>query len=624
MLLGTSYSYAQNLTGKNLKRYKQAYEYAEDSNNRKAINMLQQIYKSNPDDIDVNFNLGLCYLNMSGNPDSALFFLNRTWQLDTDTEWTEGKSELKMAMARVKQLKYDYDAALEIYNEVEKNDTQKLFAQHIARERFICANAKTMMSNPVRLEVHKLNSSVNSGSNDYRPLVSHDQHTLVFTSRRRNDVETRFDDGQSEEHTYMAEVNADGSWSKAVSLDGVFSSKGQETATCLCDSELYLVRDGNIYVSLKDSASGEWTKARKLGSPVNSRYEERYAFVTEDGNEMYFSSNRPGGCGGFDIYRSYRLPNGEWGVPKNLGPVVNSEFDEDAPVMHPTKNILYFSSNGHNTMGGFDIFYTLESLSDSTYEAVQNIGYPINTPDDDLYFVPTAQKDMAYYASINWNGTGDEFTGYDLYEVEYEEPEVNRLVIISGKVESQNMASVQLTASLDGEPFGRYIPNVNTGKFVIIVEEGAQYDITVDNGTVEKKLSVSTKVGDSYYKMGHVVSLETFSFVEEEIAAERVTLPEDTAAMTTVDSPEIVVNDYDKGYTVQVFALKSKLDPSRVKGIDPEGVLEHVYRDGWYVYSYGQYSDKRDARDMKSRIREVSPYKDAFVRNMKSYKKYTK
>lgn len=624
MLMGGVSVYAQSLTGKNLKRYKQAYEYAEDSNNRKAIDMLQQIYKSNPDDIDLNFNLGLCYLNMSGNPDSAMYFLKKTWDLDTDVEWTENKSELKMAMARVKQLKYDYDGAMAIYDEVEKNDTEKIFAQHVARERFICENAKTMMSKPVKLEVRKLEASVNSGNNDYRPLVSFDQHTLVFTSRRKNNVETRFDDGQNEERTYMSEMQADGTWKKAVPVNGLFGSKGQETATCLSGDELYVVRDGNIYVSEKDSVSGEWKRAVKVGAPINSRYEERYAYVTGDGGEMYFSSNRPGGQGGFDLYHSYRLPNGEWGVPRNLGAVVNSEYDEDAPVLHPTKNILYFSSNGHNTMGGFDIFYTLKSMSDSTYEAVQNIGYPINTPDDDLYFVPTAEKDMAYYASINWNGRGDEFTGYDLYEVEYEEPEVNRLVLISGKVESCNMAAVKLTASANGEAVGRYVPNVRTGKYVIIVEEGGTYDIVVDNGEIEKTMSVSTKVGDGYYKSGHAVNMATMSFVEEELAAEKTRLPDDTAALTTMERPKIVVADSEKEYTVQVFALRNKLTPERVKGIDPEGLLEHVYRDGWYVYSYGQYGDRHEAREAKSHIVEVSPYKDAFVRNMKTYKKHTK
>ncbi len=593
------------------KKYKLAIQYAEESNNQKAISLLQDLYKSHPNNIDITYNLGLCYMNMSGNPDSALFFLNKTFELDTD-EWGEEKNELMIAIARVKQLKYDYDGALKAYKQVEAHDANKEWADVIAHERFVCENAKIMINNPVRLQIRRLSEKINCTENDYRPIISDDMRTLIFTSRRKSHVRTRFQDGQNEERTYVStRLSADGEWNDAELISNLFSSKGQETATCLRDTELYIVRDGDIYISKRDT-TGTWQKAENIGTPINSKADENYAYVTPDGSEMFFSSNRDGGFGGFDIYHSFRLPNGNWGVPKNMGSVINTAFDEDAPVKHPTKNILYFSSNGHNTMGGYDIFYTLESIADSTYEAVQNIGYPINTPDDDLYFVPTSVKDMAYYASIKWDNSEDEFTGYDIYEVEYDEPEVNKLVILSGVIKGGNIHNVKITADADGEPLGRYLANSETGKFIIVGEEGRTYHITADNGIERNSVEIVTQVGDSYYKLGHTIQMQTIEFATNTVETLEPQAPIDRTGVGK------------KQYTIQIMSLRKPLDKSRVKGLDVDQIHEHVYRDGWYVYSYGQFNSIREAKPVKNMIIETTPYNDSFIRNNKQYEKFVK
>ncbi len=600
-------SNAQRMTKVAEKKYKMAIQYAEESNNVKAISILQDLYKSYPDNINVTYNLGLCYMNMSGNPDSALYFLNKTLKLDGE-EWTEDKLELMIAIAHVKQLKYDYDGALKTYNQIERHDKNQTWKELIEHERFVCDNAKIMMNNPVRLQVQRLGNNINSEDNDYRPLISDDMKTLIFTSRRENKVRTRFQDGQNEECTYISTrpTLAD-DWGEAEEIRNLFEDKGQTTATCLRDSDLYLVRDGDIYVSKLDT-NGVWQRATKLEAPINSSAEERFAYVTADGNELFFSSDRKGGFGGFDIYHSFRLPNGKWGVPTNMGDVINTPNDEDAPVKHPTKNVLYFSSNGHNTMGGFDIFYTIESQTDSTYEAVQNIGYPINTPDDDLFFVPTSVKDMGYYASVKWDNTDDVFTGYDIYEVEYDEPEINRLVILSGLVKSNDIGSINITADSDGEPLGRYLPNGETGKFVIVGEEGRTYHISATNGKETNSIDITTEVGDSYYKTGKTIEIKAFEFAYEEEEPEVQTQTENSST----------------GYTIQIFSLRKPLDKANVRGIDTDKIHEHVYADGWYVYSYGQFNTPHEAKPTKDMIVEKTPYADSFIRNNEQYKKFEK
>ncbi|MCQ2229145.1 MAG: tetratricopeptide repeat protein [Bacteroidales bacterium] len=613
---------AQDSDRKNLRRFNKAYTYATEGNNRKAIDLLQTVYKSNPDDINVAYNLGVCYLNMSGNPDSAMFYFNRVVELDNG-EWSEARSTLMLAIARVKQLKYDFDGALEVYKEIESHDAEREFAEDIAREREICANAKLLVANPVKFNVKRLDDNVNCQFNDYRPVLSNDQNTLIFTSRRRNGTGVYFDDGEGEEMSYIC-YKENGKWSAAERLDDLFSSKGQATVTCISGNELYLVRDGNIYVSKKDSASGKWLRAENVGAPINSRDNEKYAYVTPDGSEMFFSSDREGGFGGYDIYHSYRLPNGLWGKPCNVGSSINTQYDEDSPVMHPTKRVLYFSSNGHNTMGGYDVFYSIQNTADSTFEVVQNFGYPINTPDDDLFFVPTSVKDMAYYASIQWNKGADKFTGYDIYEAEYDEPEVNKLVILSGVVFSENIADIKVTAECDGETIGRYVPNQETGKFVVIVEEGKSYTVIASNGKTERTAEVATNVGDSYYKLGHTVKLADFSFVEEEKkeAALAANIVEEQQPINSTVAK--VTEDANGGYTVQVFSLRKPVNMKCVKSLDPDQINEYQYKDGWYVYSYGHYETYSGAKKVRDMIIETSPYIDAFVRKISSYDKFLK
>ncbi len=619
-----------------------AYDYAKKTNNREAIALLRKVYKRNPNEINVNYSLGICYMNGGGNPDSALFFLKRVKELDDDPVWSDERSELYMAIARAYQLKYDFDTPNELYDIVAANDPNGDWTVQIGREREICSNAKVMVANPVKLEVKRMNDFINSAYNDYRPVVSNDQKTLYFTSRRKsgNEGDMKYDDGQFEEAIYS--VSAKGqSWGKASKVKGLFENRvGQQSATCLAnnDTELYLVRDDNVYVSVYDSAKGEWGVAEMLPEPINmNKSKQRFAFVTPDGTAMYLSSPRELCQGGIDIYFSYRLPNGNWGVPKNLGPTINTPDDEDAPIMHPTQDILYFSSRGHNSMGGMDIYYTLLN-PDSTFTAVKNIGYPINTPDDDLYFVPTAEKNMAYYASIIWD-ENKLSNCFDIYQVEYEEPEVNRLVVVEGFVNASQEAWITIVAEADDEVVGRYRPNPNTKKYIIILEVDKEYHLTISDGDLDFTRDLKVTPDESFMKSGHTISLGTFDFVkyaqeiEEQKARERAELKREAEAagliMTTTtasedETPFATTVDTTKPYTVQFLCLREACDPDKLLLEGVEQVHEYEYRDGWYVYSFGQFEKYNEAVAKRDELRSVTAYSDAFVRKVEQYKRFVK
>lgn len=619
------------LTRKQSSMLDDAVEFGNKSNAKQALGLMWKIYKENPNNIDLNYNMGLAYINLNGNPDSALYFFDKVQKLDNSGIWTEDDVDLHLAICRAYQLKEDYESALmELTLIREKNDTGYA-NDKIKREVNICQNAITLMANPVRLEVENLGPKVNSVHNDYRPVLSNSETEMYFTSRRRrNERRSAFDDGQYEESIYCMTLDENGQWGEPKRVPNIFDYAGrnQESATCVAnnDKELYIFHNGEIFVSKRDTITAPWQRAEWLPEPINGYGDIKYAFVTADGEQMFFSSDCGGGYGGYDIYRSRRLPNGNWGVPLNLGPGINTEYDEDAPVMHPTKNILYFSSEGHNSMGGYDIFYAPQN-EDGSFDAVVNIGYPINTPYDDIYFMPSSQKDVAYYASIKWDADAKNISsnGYDLYKVTYDEPEVNKMAVYKGVVMAEDLKDVKIYAMQEDKQVGIYRPNVN-GQYVIILETGLDYTIKVSASDTTTTFVANADLSKSYYHAGQPIQLAVINLrpnvLSPEVASKADSDKAQSGKQQGEDKSDFAAI-YDKqGYTIQILSLKKALNPSRLKGVDAKELMEHKYLDGWYVYSYKVYDTYSEAKAALEDILQSSPYKDAFVRKLSSYKKH--
>jgi len=278
-------------------------------------------------------------------------------------------------------------------------------------------------------------------------------------------------------------------------------------------------------------------------------------------------------------------------------------------------------------MGGFDIFYVPENPIDSSFTAVMNIGYPINTPDDDLYFVPTAQKDMAYYASIKWNN--EKSSGFDIYEVEYDEPEVDKMAVISGVVMSDDITGVRVSVEQNGERIGRFVPNRKTGRFVAIVEAGGEYVVKVSDGDIDMERSVATSICNSYNKSGKLVEVEDFDFRKAVQPSKQLSSSVQETKEGVIEKSEVVsvakdIEDDKVYYTVQFMSLRKQCPMERICKLEKDNVLEFVYKDGWYVYSYGRYESIKEANKIKKEIVQSTYYDDSFVRNIKNYKKFLK
>ena len=270
------------------------------------------------------------------------------------------------------------------------------------------------------------------------------------------------------------------------------SSDGQKLLVYIDNLEGF----GDIYYS---SYKGKgWLKPYPLGATINSKGLETGASISPNGKTLYFSSDRKeGSFGGRDIYMSHILPDGNWGAPVNLGPEINTQYDEDAPFIHVDGNTLYFCSKGHDSMGGYDIFKSFHDDSANTWSKPENIGYPINTADDNLYFSLSVQGKYAYVSALRPEGFGD----LDIYKVNFKDVQRNNYqtiikgIITTSDSSSNIIADVSFVDREKGKVIGHYTPGAANGKFVISATPGT-YKIVVESGayiTFEENVDVPEK-----------------------------------------------------------------------------------------------------------------------------------
>ena len=238
--------------------------------------------------------------------------------------------------------------------------------------------------------------------------------------------------------------------------------------------------NGDIYYSKLEGS--EWTTPVAFEA-LNSKASETHACFSADGKKIYFTSNRKGGFGGFDIYSVTQLPNGSWSRPTNLGSKINTEYDDRAPFIHPDGVSLFFSSNGHETMGGFDIFQATDLGEESGWSTPENIGYPINTTEDDVFYATSVDGKRSYYASEKENGLGEK----DLYLITLPKPDVMPMTVMSGIFSLGDKdgtvppdAQIIVKDNQSGEIVGMYKPNKKTGKYLFILPPGKNYNVTYE------------------------------------------------------------------------------------------------------------------------------------------------
>jgi tetratricopeptide (TPR) repeat protein len=379
-----------------------------------ALPLYLKLYSDAGNNANLAFRIGVCYLNINGSKNLSIAYL----------ETAAGNMSAKHKEGTISQLSAPYDALYELANaymvnyqfDKAKSAYQRYLGTLLPDDKenidFIkqhiqaCDNAKELIASPVAFSEENMGETINDDKPNFNPVISADGKRFAYM------VSLKFYDA------IMVSDLAGGKWSMPVNINPQLQSDGDMYISCLADNgnTLYLSSDDNynsdIYFSKFDGKS--WTKTIKLNKYINTRYWESHGFVTEDGQQIIFASDRPGGFGGLDLYISRKV-NGDWGPAVNLGPAVNTPYNEDRPFLINKGKTLFFSSQGHKNIGGYDIFKT-EYRNDNSWEAPVNIGYPINTPDNDFFFMPSGTGKTGYYSVFREDsGSGDK----DIYKITF-------------------------------------------------------------------------------------------------------------------------------------------------------------------------------------------------------------
>jgi len=439
------------------------------------------LHAKDPQNEKYNYNIGVCYLNYNGKKSKAVPYLEKIIhnpKHDPNADYLLG---------RAYQYAMRFDDATNsftkfITNGKGKEDNLKDAGIQIQ----YCLNAKERIKFPVNVKFENLGKNVNSEYEDHYPFVPLDESFVIFNSKRPIDSHEESESGSYPNVILISEVK-DGQYQAAKPLalqlpKGIttsevigLSANGNTLLLNLTDGK----SSGNIYISEKES-SGKFGKPVLLDKNINSPQDEIAASINADGDLIYFASNRPGGTGGTDIYVCKKTPNGKWGVAQNAGTTINTPQNEDFPNISPDGKTLYFSSTGHTSMGGYDIF-KVKKDENGNWENVINLGYPVNTTMDDYNFRISKNERYGYISAIHDDGMGD----FDNYRLIFNDIEPE-LTVMYGQVLAEDGSQVNfpdvfitVTDDKNGEIVGNYLPNSQTGKYVVILPPG-KYTLVVE------------------------------------------------------------------------------------------------------------------------------------------------
>ncbi|HSZ71037.1 MAG TPA: OmpA family protein [Cytophagaceae bacterium] len=458
----------------------------------------EELVKEHPENEHFNYYLGVCFYKL-GNTDKALDYFKKASAGDSKT----GDYEFEYYLARSFHMGHHFEEAITHYmlykQKVEADAKVKKYPHTLTEldaEIGRCRIGIELMKKPLEVQIENLGPVVNTEFNEYMPVISLDESEMLFTSRRSNTMGGGKDteDDLWYEDVYMTGRTGDG-WSVPKSLASPVNTNNHDATVCVSSdgkrlfiykSEINRIvdtKDGNIYFSdLKDTS---WTTPVLVNyhEGINSPYWEPSASLSADGNVFVFSSNRP--LAGQteknrNLYFIRKDTAGKWSAPQLFSDKINSIYEEDGPYLHPDGKTMYFSSNGLRSIGGFDIFKTVYNDSSQTWSDPENIGFPYNTADDDIYIVFSADGTRAYFSSVRENSYG----GKDIY-MATSIKEKHSLALMIGHVYDSDTqkplaAEIIVTDNETDQVVAVYKSESFSGKFSIALPSGKNYGIEID------------------------------------------------------------------------------------------------------------------------------------------------
>ncbi len=490
--------FAQSGTGKKIDPF-DAEQKMVQGNFEGALEDYLSLRESDSKNDNFNYNIAICYLNTNINKSKAIPYL------EIITRKTKYDPNALYLLARAYHYAYRFDDAIKAFTTFKQTGRGTIDnLKDVDHQMQLCINAKELIKFPLNVTFENLGGNVNSPYADYYPFVPNDESFVIFNSRKPEEgAEKVKEDGTYPAAVYNSKEN-NGTFSKAKRFESAIKKEGEQEVIGLSgsgDVMLFYYTNfkgiGDIYITNNDKGKAFKTP-EKLSSTINSSAEEIAACLNNDGSILYFASNRDGGLGGTDLYTSSQLPNGTWGPAQNLGPEINTPFNEDFPNVTPDGKTLYFSSTGHTTMGGYDIFKADQDVVSKKFSNPKNMGFPVNSPEDDYNFRMASNGRFGYMAALREGGMGD----LDIYRVTFNDVEPQYSVVIgdifsADSTQKLNFMDVFISVndSKTHEIVGTYLPNPHSGRFIMILSPGA-FDITIEaNGfkTISEKINILDK-----------------------------------------------------------------------------------------------------------------------------------
>ena len=503
-----------------------------------ALPLYLRINNKFPENNNINYKIGVCYLNNSYEKENAISFLERA-VTDINPEYKENNFKEKSApleslfhLGTAYRINNLIDKAIETYKKFGEQSDPAIYDHKLVDEQInACYNAIDLKTRPIDFDILNIGDRINTRFSDINPVVSGDETKMVYIQKQ-----------QFYDAVFFSE-KIDGVWSIPRNIIPELGVDEDAYPTALSyDGNLLLIyRSDNFIGDLYYStlSDGTWSKLVKLNDNINTKYWESHACLTRNNDTLYFTSNRKGGYGGLDIYFSTKDKSDQWTSPVNLGPVINTIYNEETPFITSDGNTLYFSSYGHYNMGGYDVFYT-SLLEDGTWSVPINAGYPINTTEDDIFFVPVNNGIFAYFPRFLQDGIGRT----DIYKLEIYSGTHPRKFMIKGLVSYpgeelvKNPVTVKVINYLTRDTVSLSNANLETGEFSFDVPAG-QYDILIEGEDIQSATS-SLLIPKDF--RGKEIDLE------KTIELALVEKPEELAQPQVVDKIKLVDEDGNLGY----------------------------------------------------------------------------
>ena len=454
---------------------------------RAALPYFEKLYKAHPNEFFIRYCYGVCALSRTDKHGDALSLLGQVYKKNSRIE------DLNYHVAKANHLNYQFDEALNIISSssnTRRYNVSDSIKNQVQQLKQYCVNAKLLMANPTPAVISNIGTTINTADEEDMPLLAADESVMIFNKVQ---AESGRNDNTNTSGIYLsvkennawlkpALINKGGTNDKAIAL----SPDGLTLFICHEDPS----GNGDIYRS--DFDYFEWSVPQRVKG-INTTSWEGGCSITADGKTLYFCSNRPGGLGGKDIYKATLQEDKSWGNIENLGPDVNSEADEESPFIHADGKTLFFSSNGRTSMGGYDIFQSRWNMADRKYTEAQNLGYPINTPDDDLYYTLSANGNTGYYASGKKGGQGLK----DIYRISSgymgEKPMAYVVKGVVTKAMNVLYSDITIDITKDDQVLGEIKVNSVNGKYMAILPTDNQYKLVYKYKSFEyKSIEINT------------------------------------------------------------------------------------------------------------------------------------